>query len=88
MTEALVREVREETGLEVRVGEEVWCATLDLAPATPYEIHTFITHEVAGSVLPGDDAADARYTSESEIASLATTPRLSEALRAAGWPRA
>ena len=42
MREALVREVREETGLEVSVGEEVWSATLDLAPASAYEIHTFI----------------------------------------------
>ena len=88
MREALVREVREETGLEVSAGEEVWSATLDLAPASAYEIHTFIAQKVSGTLDPGDDAADARYFSETEYSALATTPRLSEALAAAGWPRA
>ena len=88
MEEAVVREVREETGLEVSVGAKVWCATLDLAPGRPYEIHTFLARARSGDLDPGDDAADARFFSEREFADLQTTPRLGEALRAAGWPKA
>lgn len=86
MSEALRREVREETGLEVVVGEEVWGATLDLAPDAPYDIHTFTARVIGGELSAADDAADARYLTASEVSSLSTTPRLLEALAAAGWP--
>ena len=86
MTQALRREVREETGLEVEVREEVWVKTLELAPGRPYEIHSFRAVIRGGSVVASDDAADARFFPPGALDALATTPLLSEALRAGGWP--
>lgn len=86
LQQALRREVTEETGLDVDVGAEVWVTTLDLAPGRPYEIHAFRAFLRGGELRHGDDAAEARFFPPGAVEGLSTTPLLSDALRAGGWP--
>lgn len=88
MEEALVREVGEETGLSIVVGDEVWRAHIELAAGKPYNIHTFLVTGFSGQLVAGDDAERAEFATESTLEERETTPRLKEALRAAGWPKA
>lgn len=88
MAEALVREVREETGLSIVVGDEVWRAHIELAAGKPYDIHTFLVTEFSGHLVAGDDAERAEFVPESTFEERETTFRLKEVLQAAGWPRA
>ena len=83
---ALRREVREETGLLVEVGKEVWVGVIELAEGVDYEIHTFTARAIGGNLEPGDDAARAEFTSPAQFRRLPTTPQLAEILARAGWP--
>lgn len=83
LTEAAAREVAEETGLEVRVGAELWNLTLEHAGAT-YELHDFEATLVSGELRPGDDATDARFVPLSEIHELPLTEDLIGYLDRAG----
>jgi 8-oxo-dGTP diphosphatase len=83
---AVVREVWEETALEVQAGDQLWVATVELSPEADYEIHAFRATVLGGKLQPGDDAADAKWVTPQEFVELATTPRLSELLAQAGWP--
>lgn len=69
--DAAAREVREETGLDVAVGELL--GTLDFGP---YHVADFLATATGGTLAPGDDALDARWCTREEIASLETSPRL------------
>jgi 8-oxo-dGTP diphosphatase len=81
--QAVVREIREETGLDVRVGAvagRVWIpAGVDLE----YDVVDFICTPVDATAVPaaGDDAADVRFVDGSAMAELACTPRLIDTLR-------
>lgn len=82
---AVVREVREETGLTVEVGP--LAGTVDRpgppAPAggeTVYEINDYLATVVAGTLRSGDDAADARWYDPAELARLPVTSGLLDAL--------
>jgi len=86
LEEALRREVREETGLLIEVGQEVWVGIIELAEGVDYEIHTFTAEATGGTLQPGDDAARAEFTSPSEFVRRSTTPQLAEILARAGWP--
>jgi len=74
--EAAAREVREETGLEVRVG--VLLASVELGD---YLVHDFAAEVVGGRLTPGDDADDARWCSAEDAAALALTGGLLTELR-------
>ena len=87
MAEALVREVREETGLSIVVGDEVWRAHIELAPGKPYAVHSFLVTDFSGHLVAGDDAERAEFVTEASLDERETTPRLKEALKAAGWPQ-
>ena len=74
--QALVREMREETGLEVR--------PIRLAGTVVrgrYEIHDYICEVTEGDLRPGDDAADARWVDAAALDALALTAGLAETLR-------
>ena len=82
LTDALVREVKEETGLDVEVVELLGILEV------PGEPHYVILDHVAvakGELdpTPGDDAAEVRWVPLGEVEALDCTPRFVESLR--GW---
>ena len=72
LAEAARREVREETGLEIELGEII--ATLDLIDSDDdgrvrhhYTLVDFVAEGLAATLTAGDDAADARWFDRSDI---------------------
>ena len=65
--EAAVREVREETGLEIRLGEllDVCYATDD--PRKRVNVVVYLAEPVAGTLCASDDAQDVRYFSLDDL---------------------
>lgn len=84
LAQAVVREVREETGLDVEVHEELWSLTKPVDDERDYEIHDFRASVVGGELTPGDDAPDARWFEPHELASVPLTQDLSAWLQRAG----
>lgn len=78
-SEAAVREVREETGLDVRVVRLL--ATL---PVLGYLVHDFEATVTGGTLRAGDDAADVCWLSLDELATVELSPGLLEALDGMG----
>lgn len=73
--EAVVRELSEETGLDVIPGTLIGSVTRG-----PYEIHDYAC-EVAGGVLTaGDDAAEARWSDAADLAALEAAGELVDLL--------
>lgn len=75
---AVVREVREETGLEVTVGR-----LLGSVVRGRYDIDDFACTAVGGTLVAGDDALEARFVVPDELTALPLTEDLLETLR--GW---
>src|SRR5690554_1277172 len=71
LTEAVVREVREETGLEIEVdgvaGVFELKATVEGLPEFHYTIVDYFAHPVGGELMPGDDAEEIRWVSLEEL---------------------
>ncbi len=86
--EALVRELREETGLTVRPGKLVGRVTRRGGSGTVFDIRDYVaTLEVGAASCPliaGDDAAEARWVDPARIHELPLTEGLAEALTAWG----
>ena len=82
-TEALVREMREETGLVIKVGQLIGTVRRPAQDGAVLDIRDYAATVTGGSLRPGDDAADARWVDASELASLPLTGGLVEALT--GW---
>lgn len=81
---AVARELREETGLEVRVG-----SLIGSVQRGPFLIFDYAAEAVGGSLDPGDDASDAAWVTRAEFETLDLVSLLAETL--AGWdalPRA
>jgi 8-oxo-dGTP diphosphatase len=74
--EAVRREVREETGLEVEVG--------DFAGRSPQGVVAFHTEIRGGELCAGDDAAECEFVEPSALLERQTTPGLLDLLRDAG----
>jgi 8-oxo-dGTP diphosphatase len=72
---AAVREVREETGLDVEV--ERLLATVSIGG---YLVHDFAASVVGGDLRAGDDADDVRWCADEDLRALSLTPRLLEEL--------
>jgi 8-oxo-dGTP diphosphatase len=73
--QAAVREVREETGLDVVVG-----ALLATVVVGDYLVHDYAADVVAGEIRAGDDAIDVRWCSVDDAALLPLTPGLLDEL--------
>lgn len=91
LREALCRELREECGLEVTLGEPV--EVLDVVQRDEagrvryqYVLVDFLAHYRSGEVQAASDAAEARWVHPSELAQYQVTPQVSrvvaKALRA------
>jgi 8-oxo-dGTP diphosphatase len=81
---AAAREVREETGLVVRVDRLVGAVDRPGPGGVTYRIDDFACTVTGGDLRPGDDAADARWVTDAELRALPTTHGLLDALTAWG----
>jgi 8-oxo-dGTP diphosphatase len=77
---AIIREVREETGLEVRVESLVGSLRIP-ADAGIYDVHDYACEVVGGELRAGDDAIDVRWVDPSELGTLPTPPGFVETVR-------
>jgi 8-oxo-dGTP diphosphatase len=84
---ALAREVLEETGLDVEVGDVVWVGQ-HLSPGNHLVLIDFRAEVTGGMVSAGDDADEARWVERAEVEDLELTPTMYELvalLDAQGW---
>lgn len=77
---AVVRELREETGLDVAVGRLVGTVERPGPGDVTYEIRDYAATVTGGRLRAGDDAADVRWVTPAGLCALGTTPGLLEAL--------
>ncbi|MCG5216663.1 NUDIX domain-containing protein [Streptosporangium sp. KLBMP 9127] len=80
--QALRRELLEETGLRVSVGRLAGTVERPGGPGVVYVIRDYLATVTGGALLPGDDAADARWFARGELP-VALTDGLLDALT--GW---
>lgn len=78
--QALVREMGEETGLDVRPGPLV-----GMVVRGRYEIYDYTCEVLGGELRAGDDAADARWVDAAAFSTLELTEGLADTLR--DWDR-
>jgi ADP-ribose pyrophosphatase YjhB (NUDIX family) len=74
--QAVIREMREETGLEVVVGDLVGRVTRG-----HYDIADYACTDVGGALQAGDDAVACRWVSYEELDSLALVDGVADFLR-------
>ena len=79
LAQAVAREVREETGLTVEVGPFV-CVIERFGDDFHFVILDYLARVVGGTLAAGTDAADARWVTDQELASLPTTEGLFDVL--------
>ncbi|MGW8815101.1 NUDIX domain-containing protein [Gordonia terrae] len=84
LDEAVVREVEEETGLAVTVGEPAIQLEIPVGDGRVYEVHDFRAEIRSGNLRPGDDAADAAFFTPAQVRTAKVTSRLVEYLEQAG----
>lgn len=77
---AVIREVREETGLEVEVIRFVGTVERAAAADRVYVIDDYLVTVTGGALRPGDDAVDAAWVSVDELAEWDLTEGLIDAL--------
>ncbi|MCF8569589.1 NUDIX domain-containing protein [Gordonia sp. HY002] len=82
--EAARREVLEETGLHVEIGDELWAVDVPYDEYGVFEIHDFAATVVGGTLQAGDDADDVRWASDTDLDSLPLTKGLATYLRRSG----
>lgn len=90
LREAAAREAREETGLDVDVGDVVWVGET-IGPGDPPAWHHVIVDFAAtvagGTARPGDDAAEVRWVALDDVPSLPLSPTMRELARILGGRR-
>jgi len=88
MRAAAAREVLEETGLIVEVGDPVWVGDiLDEAdpPAYHYTVVDFFGTVIGGDLRAGDDAAEARWVPVNEVRGMRLTPTMVDLIDTLGF---
>jgi ADP-ribose pyrophosphatase YjhB (NUDIX family) len=78
--QALVREMLEETNLQVNVGELIGRVQRQGLGGAVIDIRDYAATVTGGTLRAGDDAADARWVAAAELARLEVTEGLIEAL--------
>jgi ADP-ribose pyrophosphatase YjhB (NUDIX family) len=86
--QAVVREIAEETGLTVVCGRLAGTATLPGLGSDIVVVRDYLAEVVGGRLTAGDDAAQARFVDEAELARLPLTPGLLDFLREWDHPAA
>jgi ADP-ribose pyrophosphatase YjhB (NUDIX family) len=81
--DAVVREVREETGLRVEPGRLVGEVERPGPGGTVFDIHDYAASVSGGRLTAGDDAADVRWVHPRDLERLGLTSGLAETL--SGW---
>jgi 8-oxo-dGTP diphosphatase len=79
--EACVREVAEETGLEVDLQRWAGRVEREAPDAAGYDIDDFVCTVIGGTLAAADDAIDARWVTTAELGTLTLAPLLLETLR-------
>jgi 8-oxo-dGTP diphosphatase len=82
--EALVREMREETGLVVEAGRLVGSVRRPAGDGDVLDIRDYAATIIGGTLSPGDDAADARWVDAENFGDLPVTEGLAEILTSWG----
>lgn len=83
-TQALVREMREETGLTVRPGPLIGAVQRPGPGGSILDIRDYAAMVTGGSLAAGDDAADARWVAAADVPRLPLTAGLAAALTSWG----
>jgi 8-oxo-dGTP diphosphatase len=81
--QALVREMREETGLTVRPGPLVGAVSRPGPGGSVLDIRDYAATVTEGALIAGDDAADARWVAPADLPGLPLTEGLAAIL--ASW---
>jgi ADP-ribose pyrophosphatase YjhB (NUDIX family) len=79
LADAVVREVREETGLDVTCGALVEVVER-MGDGWHYVILDYLATVIGGTLMPADDVRDARWTTPADRAALALTDGLEPVL--------
>jgi len=82
--EALVREMREETGLAVRAGRLLGSVRRPYRDGDVIDIRDYAATVIGGTLNAGDDAADIRWVDEEDFARLPVTEGLAQILTSWG----
>jgi 8-oxo-dGTP diphosphatase len=82
--EALVREMREETGLVVTAGRLLGRVQRPAGGSDVLDIRDYAATVIGGTLRPGDDAADARWVEAKDFGILPVTEGLAEILTSWG----
>jgi 8-oxo-dGTP diphosphatase len=82
--DALAREVREETGLEVEPGRLIGEVERPAPGGASFDIHDYAASVSGGQLAAGDDAADVRWVHPRDIDRLDLTSGLARTLTAWG----
>jgi ADP-ribose pyrophosphatase YjhB (NUDIX family) len=83
-TQALVREMLEETGLTVEPGRLIGRVQRPGLNGAVIDIRDYAATVIGGTLRPGDDAADARWVRVADLDSLEVTEGLAEVLTSWG----
>jgi 8-oxo-dGTP diphosphatase len=78
--QAVIREVREETGLVVRPGPLIGAVRRAAPGGAVLDIRDYAAIVAGGTLAAGDDADDARWAGRADLAGLPLTEGLAEAL--------
>lgn len=73
--QAAAREVREETGLDVAVGDLIATVTV-----MGYLVHDFAATVISGTLTAGDDASDVRWCALDDLPAMSLSPGLLDQL--------
>ena len=82
--EALVREMREETGLAVEAGRLLGRVMRPAGDGSILDIRDYVATVIGGMLNAGDDAADARWVDSDDFGNLPVTEGLAEILTSWG----